>query len=104
MTSVNLILSTRHRIGWCIAPYDLLGGQLEFSMAFNISPFRNLLNQRFARSYHDYIRYAHPGESFPKVGFVPVPSTCNQLQGGTVRLPLASSKVIGVANSRGNRR
>ncbi|KAK1233023.1 Protein phosphatase 2C 6 [Marasmius sp. AFHP31] len=52
-------------------------------MAFNISPLRNALNQRFVRSYHDYVRYAHPG--------------------GTVRLPLASSKVIGVANSRGNR-
>ncbi|KAK7468775.1 Protein phosphatase 2C 6 [Stygiomarasmius scandens] len=37
----------------------------------------------FTAKYHDYIRFSHPG--------------------GTIRLPLNSPKVIGVANSRGNR-
>ncbi|KAG7099115.1 hypothetical protein E1B28_000988 [Marasmius oreades] len=39
--------------------------------------------RKSVRYYHDYIRYANPG--------------------GIIRLPLASPKVIGVANSRGNR-
>ncbi|KAF9270129.1 protein serine/threonine phosphatase 2C [Marasmius fiardii PR-910] len=44
---------------------------------------KSSLRRKFVRSYHDYIRYATPG--------------------GIIRVPLLSSKVIGVANSRGNR-
>ncbi|ESK97966.1 hypothetical protein Moror_904 [Moniliophthora roreri MCA 2997] len=44
---------------------------------------RIILRTRNIRCYHDYVRYANPG--------------------GVIRLPLASPKVIGVANSRGSR-
>ena len=50
--------------------------------------------------YHDYVRYATPGDwrclANRFGGSIRIP-------GGTVRIPLSSPKVIGVANSRGER-
>lgn len=49
--------------------------------------------------YHDYLRYATPGnQRCPEHVLV-----AQLVPGGAVRVPLSSPKVIGVANSRGER-
>jgi hypothetical protein len=51
--------------------------------------------------YHDYVRFAAPGDGHSL--------TCQKIfnthnwTGGTVRIPLASPKVIGIADYRGER-
>ena len=52
--------------------------------------------------YHDYVRYATPGNQ-RCLANVLVTQLSNGIPGGTVRVPLSSPKVIGVANSRGER-
>ena len=58
----------------------------------------SLLHQAF---YHDYVRFAAPGDehSLKCLSF----HTHQMSKGGTVRIPLSSPKVIGIANSRGER-
>lgn len=49
--------------------------------------------------YHDYLRYATPGNRCcPEHVLV-----AHLVPGGAVRVPLSSPRVIGVANSRGER-
>ena len=68
-----------------------------------LQPFNSSALRRMTARYHDYVRVATPGEH-------PYPSshrhsfTYMYPTGGILRVPLASPKVIGVANSRGNRR
>lgn len=63
--------------------------------------FSNVSTPRLAR-YHDYIRAASQGNFIDS--FLWCFSDGNTLAGGTIRVPLGSPKVIGVVNSRGNRR
>jgi hypothetical protein len=52
--------------------------------------------------YHDYVRYATPGNQRCPASIL-VAQLNMGILGGTVRIPLSSPKVIGVANSRGER-
>ncbi len=52
--------------------------------------------------YHDYVRYATPGDRHCSANVL-VAQFGIGIPGGTVRVPLSSPKVIGVANSRGER-
>jgi hypothetical protein len=61
-------------------------------------PHTSHLSARLA-FYHDYVRYATPGTI--QLGRRFSCSSCDL--GGIVRIPLSSPKVIGVANSRGER-
>jgi hypothetical protein len=58
----------------------------------------SLLHQAF---YHDYVRFAAPGDEHSLAN---VFDTHQLSKGGTVRIPLSSPKVIGVANYRGERK
>ena len=50
--------------------------------------------------YHDYVRCATPGDEHSSGECL----RCSSIVlGGTVRVPLSSPKVIGIANSRGER-
>ena len=53
------------------------------------------------QTYHDYVRCTTPGDghSFGCLSLRHSPTVL----GGTVRIPLSSPKVIGIANSRGER-
>jgi hypothetical protein len=50
--------------------------------------------------YHDYVRCATPGDEH---SFGERLRCSLIIPGGTVRVPLSSPKVIGIANSRGER-
>jgi protein phosphatase PTC6 len=63
----------------------------------NYSAFPSRIN---VARYHDYVRVAVPGSSLSNLLVYNV-SIFDV--GGTARIPLVSPKVIGVANSRGNR-
>lgn len=62
-------------------------------------PPRSLIS--WHQTYHDYVRCATPGDEHssgcPSIRHSPT------VLGGTVRIPLSSPKVIGIANSRGER-
>lgn len=70
-------------------------------MALRLLQIRNSIPAvRYSARYHDYVRFATQGTLDP----VGVHSTLTWKTGGIIRIPLNSPKVIGVANSRGNRR
>ncbi|KAH9486629.1 Protein phosphatase 2C-like protein 4 [Psilocybe cubensis] len=63
-------------------------------------PSHSATKPRSIARYHDYIRAATPGRTErPYITF-----TTHVQPAGSIRVPLSSPKVIGVVNSRGNRR
>jgi len=53
-------------------------------------------------SYHDYVRYTTPGDRLCSASFF-LGGGSDIFPSGTVRVPLSFPKVMGVANSRGER-